>query len=94
MGEYGGGSHENTIQHVTISTTGNAKDFGDLYVGTSLSLNTCTSPTRIVLAGRQGPDNTIQYVTMATTGNAIDFGDLTVARQYTGGLSNGHGGLG
>ena len=76
MGEYGGNSHENTIQYVTISTTGDAKDFGDLYAGTSLSLNTCTSPTRIVLGGRQGPDNTIQYVTTQTTGNSSDFGDL------------------
>ena len=47
-----------------------------LYTGTSLSLNTCTSPTRIVLGGRQGPDNTIQYVTTQTTGNSSDFGDL------------------
>ena len=76
MGEYGGGSHENTIQHVTISTTGNAQDFGDLYVGTSLSLNTCTSPTRIVLGGQQGPANVMQYVTTQTTGNSSDFGDL------------------
>ena len=76
FGEYGGNSHENTIQYVTIATTGDAKDFGDLYVGTSLSLNTCTSPTRIVLGGRQGPDNTIQYVTTQTTGNSSDFGDL------------------
>ena len=76
FGEYGGNSHENTIQYVTISTTGDAKDFGDLYVGTSLSLNTCTSPTRIVLGGRQGPDNTIQYITTQTQGNSSDFGDL------------------
>jgi len=85
MGEYGGNSHENTIQYVTISTTGDAKDFGDLYTGTSLSLNTCTSPTRIVLGGRQGPDNTIQYVTTQTTGNSSDFGDLvTNTNQNTG----------
>jgi len=76
MGEYGGGSHENTIQYVTIATLGDAKDFGDLYVGTSVSLNTCTSPTRIVLGGRQGPSNVMQYVTTQTTGNSADFGDL------------------
>ena len=76
FGEYGGNSHENTIQYVTMATTGDAKDFGDLYTGTSLSLNTCTSPTRIVLGGRQGPDNTMQYVTTQTTGNSSDFGDL------------------
>ncbi len=76
FGEYGGNSHENTIQYVTITTTGDAKDFGDLYTGTSLSLNTCTSPTRIVLGGRQGPSNVIQYVTTQTQGNSADFGDL------------------
>ena len=85
FGEYGGNSHENTIQYVTIATTGDAVDFGDLYAGTSLSLNTCTSPTRIVLGGRQGPDNTIQYVTTQTTGNSADFGDLvTNTNQNTG----------
>ncbi len=76
MGEYGGNSHENTIQYVTITTTGDTKDFGDLYTGTSLSLCTCTSPTRIVLVGRQGPSNVMQYVTTQTTGNSADFGDL------------------
>ena len=77
MGEYGGNSHENTIQYITITTTGDTKDFGDLYVGTSLSLCTCTSPTRMVLGGRQGPSNVIQYITTQTTGNSSDFGDLT-----------------
>ena len=76
FGEYGGNSHENTIQYVTITTTGDTKDFGDLYTGTSLSLNTCTSPTRIVLGGRQGPSNVMQYVTTQTQGNSSDFGDL------------------
>jgi len=77
MGGYDGGSpFTNVMQYVTIATTGDAKDFGDLYVETAVSLNTCTSPTRIVLGGRQGPDNTMQYVTTQTTGNSSDFGDL------------------
>ena len=62
--------------NVTITTTGDTKDFGDLYTGASLSLCTCTSPTRIVLVGRQGPSNVMQYVTTQTTGNSADFGDL------------------
>ncbi len=76
MGEYGGNSHENTIQYVTMATLGDAKDFGDLYTGASLSLNTCTSPTRMVLGGRQGPSNVMQYVTTQTQGNSSDFGEL------------------
>ncbi len=76
MGEYNGGSHKNIIQYVTISTTGDAQDFGDLTAASSLSLNTCTSPTRIVMGGKQGPGNTIEYITTQTTGNSSDFGDL------------------
>ncbi len=76
MGEYDGGSHKNIIQYVTISTTGDAQDFGDLSTGVSLSLNTCTSPTRIVLGAGNGPTNVIQYITTQTTGNSSNFGDL------------------
>ena len=68
-----------TIEYVTIASTGNAQDFGDLtgvnnYLsGTSNSVrgifNQGTSPTYL---------NTIQYVTIASTGDAQDFGDLSM----------------
>ena len=84
------------IDFITIATTGNAQDFGDLTEVTSFGPG-MASPTRGIMAGGQGSPaniNVIQYVTIATTGNAQDFGDTTTANaQSGGGMSNGHGGL-
>ena len=70
--------YTNIIQYVTIATTGNAIDFGDLTVART-ELTSCSSPTRGIFAGGSTPAsstlNTIDYVAILTTGNAIDFGD-------------------
>ena len=79
------------IDYITISTTGNAIDFGDL-ISASYGNRGMSSPIRGVWAGA-GSTNIIQYVTIATLGNTQDFGDLTVARGYGGATSNAHGGL-
>ena len=68
----------NEVGFVTISSTGNTTDFGDLnydkYEGGAGS-----SATRGVVMAGYGPNYThmIEFCTMATTGNFIDFGDLT-----------------
>jgi len=90
----GGGNHPgspaylNTIDFITIPSTGNATDFGDL---TTASRHHAAVENRVrgVWTGAYGETNrnTIQYITIQTTGNAVDFGDLNV-RSY------GHGGLG
>ena len=91
----------NTIEFITIATTGNSADFGDM---TSARYNHggASSSTRGVFVGGQpGPSavNTIDFVEIATTGNALDFGDTDVAGatngviRPTGTSSNGHGGL-
>jgi len=71
------------IDYVTIASTGDAADFGDLdtgrkYMGTSHGCN-------FVRAFFNGGEvaNVIQYVTFVTTGNATDFGDLTETAQST-----------
>ena len=84
-GVFGGGANPgatNTIDYITIASTGNATDFGDLTVARS-SLAACSSSTRGVFGGGSpGPvTNTIDYITIATIGDATDFGDLTVARR-------------
>ena len=89
-GGYTGSAYVNTIEYITISTTGNASDFGDLVAGT-MSMAPMASPTRGVWAGgyQSGGDvNTIQYITIATTGNAQDFGDQSSRRQNGAGFSN------
>tara|TARA_R110000822_G_C15307273_1_gene492519 strand:- start:77 stop:1387 length:1311 start_codon:yes stop_codon:yes gene_type:complete len=74
-GGQGGGSATNTIRYLTIGTTGEATDFGDLTVA-RYQLAATSSPTRGLFAGGNTSSNTIDYVTIASTGNAIDFGNL------------------
>ena len=69
----------NTIEYITISTTGNASDFGDS-TGARQGGACFSNQTRgIYAAGSASPTdvNTIDYITIAATGNATDFGDAT-----------------
>ena len=88
----------NTIQFVTIATTGNATDFGDLTV-TRYNGGGLSNGTRGYFAGgvtypgatRQ---NIIDFVTISTTGNAVDSGDLAIASvNSVGTMSDSHGGV-
>ena len=73
----GGHPASNVIQYITISTAGNAIDFGDLSHATSLS-GGCASNTRGLITGDYpSTGNDIDYITIASTGNGTDFGDLT-----------------
>ena len=80
----------------TITTTGNASDFGDLTAGRAQGGGTSSS-TRGVFAGGETSNNTrsniIDYITIASAGNATDFGDLTAVRNEGAGMSDSHGGL-
>jgi len=86
----------NVIDYVTIASTGNATDFGDLTQSASGQAG-ASSNVKAIRAGGEGSAgtfNNIDEVTIATTGNATDFGDLTLGRyNIDGGLSNAHGGL-
>ena len=79
-GLFGGGyTNSNVIDYVTIATTGNATDFGDLTVG-RYYLAGCSSSTRGLFGGGYVSPASIadDDVTLASTGNDTDFGDLTV----------------
>ena len=90
----------NTIQFVTIATTGDSVNFGDLTSARS-NLGGASSPTRGLFLGGAAPNavNVIDFVEIATLGNATDFGDMDAegatngAIRPTGTSSNGHGGL-
>ncbi len=72
------GSRQNIIEFVTIASTGDASDFGDITVYSQAS-QACSSSTRAVRgAGAGNPANqkVIDYVTIATLGDAIHFGEL------------------
>jgi hypothetical protein len=86
----------NTIDYVTIASTGNATDFGDLTTARRY-VASASSEIRGLFAGGQNDasasSNVIDYVTIASTGNATDFGDLVAANYGFAGCSNAHGGL-
>jgi len=86
----------NTIEYITISSAGNASDFGDLSVGKN-GVSACSNSTRGVFGGGRDPSpistNVIDFVTISTLGNASDFGDLLTTRQAPAGCSNAVRGL-
>ena len=91
-GLFGGGRLNgtllNTIDYITITTLGNASDFGDLTVARR-RIASASSSTRGVWAGGYSPDkDEIDYVTISSTGNAFDFGNLSAGTRTIGGLSN------
>ena len=91
-GLYGGGATPASTDHidfVTIATTSNALDFGNLATAQGY-VKACSNQTRGIWGGGRSNNSpvvssdVIQYITIASTGNAIDFGNLTSARTATG----------
>jgi|TARA_R100000479_G_scaffold176002_1_gene128650 hypothetical protein len=78
-----------TINLITIPTTGNASDFGNLSQDRGRG-GTCSSLTRLCVGGGESPTvrNTIDTTEMQSQGNSADFGDLTQARSQGAGLSS------
>ena len=94
-GVFGGGQGGNVIDYITVSTTGNATDFGNLTQSNYL-LGGCSNGSRGLFGGgyvSSQNTNVIEYITIATTGNGTDFGDLTVARRSLNALSDGTKGV-
>ena len=70
-------SNTDAIDYITISTLGNATDFGNLTTGLSNS-GSGASRTRGLVCGGEPLTANIEYVTFASTGNGTDWGaDLT-----------------
>ena len=87
----GGGQQgdSNIIQYITLASTGNATDFGDLSDGTHYLTSVSNNVRGVVSKGKStdGTTNEIEYVTIQSTGNTTDFGDLTTARRE---ITNGN----
>ena len=85
-----------TLDFVTISTLGDATDFGDLFQAV-YSIRGCSSSH--IRGNWNGGYSTaylniIQSITIATTGNAVDWGDMAAAKGgYNSTTSDSHGGL-
>ena len=78
----------NNIEYITIQSTGDSVDFGDMSEKTAAG-QAFSSPTRGITAGGWQPSpansrlNNIQYITISTLGNTADFGDLVKAAAFT-----------
>ena len=92
-GGYVGGAKDD-IEYITIASTGNATDFGDLTEQKYRGYGTICSSTRGIFSsgytnGTSFSDsNVIEYITIASTGNGTDFGDDTIARHGGAAASN------
>ena len=93
----GGYYFTNAIDFITIATTGDSTDFGDLSQARAGGNGTSNS-IRGVFGGGVSPTyrDTIDFVTISSAGNAADFGNLASARHYlfNGQCADAHGGLG
>ena len=83
-GVFGGGyqpaPQKDVIDFVTISTQGNATDFGNLSQSRG-SFDASGSRTRGFWFGGENPaTDRIDFITFSSTGDATDFGNLTVSR--------------
>jgi len=93
-------THTSLLDYITITSAGNAQEFGDLTTKRS-RIASVESITRGVFVGSVANggvgthDNTIDYITITSTGNAQDFGDLVNNNNFQViGCSDSHGGLG
>ncbi len=79
----------NDITFLTIATTGDSADFGDL-TNTRRYLAGVSSNTRGVFCSGStpAPNATIDFVTIASAGDAVDFGDATISNEHRAGISN------
>ena len=87
-------NNDAAIDAVTIATTGNAVDFGDMAT-TVGARQGCSSPLKMAIMGGGAPaySSNCEFVTISTFGNGVDFGNASAAWGYSQNFSNSHGGL-
>jgi hypothetical protein len=73
----------NNIQYVTISTLGNATDFGDLTIVTADQQGSTSNGLRSVMHVGTSAVTTLDQIRPSSLGNSYRFGDLTVARRFS-----------
>ena len=86
-------TNRDEIDYVTIASSGNAIDFGNITDSGRRVYNTVSSSTRAVNLGGYKDSisqnvNIMDFIEIATTGDAVDFGDITTKRRAGGGCSS------
>ena len=80
------GARIDNIDYITVSSKGDAHDFGNLGAARAQGSGFSNKIRGIYAGGRYQPQNNIiEYVTIATTGDAKDFGDLISQASRDGG---------
>ena len=69
----------NNIEFITIASTGDAQDFGDLSTAKFQNVSVSNATRAIIFGARTQPagnnNSVIDFITIASLGNATDFGD-------------------
>ena len=79
-----GSTRVNTMQFVTMATTGNAQEFGDLSTTIDSSSGATSNGTRAVVAVNGSPSfsgTALDQIRPASGGNSYGFGELSTGRQ-------------
>ena len=79
------GAYVNTVDYITISTAGNAIDFGDQNGAGTFGSTTSDKTRGIIAGGHPSHNDVIDFFTIASTGDATDFGNLTQNKWLMGG---------
>ena len=90
-GDTGSGTGSNVIDYITLTSKGNATDFGDTSGNRNSGAGLSSSTKAIVAGGVDGGSQTniIESVTIASTGNASDFGDLLTVNKFLSAACSG-----
>ena len=87
-------ANTNAIDYFTITSIGNATDFGNMTQQSRYPSCTDngTNERGISFGGADAHSDVIEYITINSAGNATDFGDLTIGREgLFSAVSNGTG---
>ena len=79
------GAYVNTVDYITISTAGNAIDFGDQNGAGTYGSTTSDKTRGLIAGGHPSHNDVIDFFTIASTGDATDFGNLTQNKWLMGG---------
>ena len=83
-------ANSDSIDMITIASTGSAEDFGNLHTGAARVGDACSNQIRGLFAGQESPSRTndIRYITIAEKDDTVDFGDLTANKGFGAGCSS------
>ena len=86
---------DKTIDYITIASTGNAADFGDLTRTKQACSSTASSTRSVIFGGYISPTyyTDIDYITISSSGGASEFGDLIHDRGWSAACGDGIRGL-